>query len=98
MLLKHYFLEKIAHSSYILAGSKSCAVIDPRRDADIYINEARQMGVRITHILETHLHATLSRGTWSWLQSQAQNIAPYSGKCRFELVAVSDVDSFFIRT
>ncbi len=35
MLLKHYFLEKIAHSSYILAGKKTCAVIDPRRDIDM---------------------------------------------------------------
>ena len=51
MLLKHFFLEKIAHSSYILAGSKTCAVVDPRRDVDIYIHEARQMGVKITHIL-----------------------------------------------
>ena len=41
MLLKHYFLEKIAHSSYILAGKQTCAVIDPRRDVDLYINEAR---------------------------------------------------------
>ena len=29
MLLKHYFLGKVAHSSYILAGKGSCAVIDP---------------------------------------------------------------------
>ena len=38
MLLKHYFLGKIAHSSYILAGTGSCAVIDPQRDVDLYIN------------------------------------------------------------
>jgi hydroxyacylglutathione hydrolase len=62
MLLKHYFLEKIAHSSYILAGKQTCAVIDPRRDVDIYISEARNLGVTITHILETHLHADFISG------------------------------------
>lgn len=57
MLLKHFFVEKIAHSSYILAGTDSCAVIDPQRDVDIYIKEARAHGVKITHILQTHLPA-----------------------------------------
>ncbi len=97
MLLKHYFLEKIAHSSYILAGSKSCAVIDPRRDADIYINEARQMGVRITHILETHLHADFISGHMDLAAKTGAKIyAPKSGKCKFEHVAVSEGDSFII--
>jgi len=62
MLLKHYFVEKIAHSSYILAGNEICAVIDPRRDIDLYIDEARKMGLKITHILETHLHADFISG------------------------------------
>jgi len=97
MLLKHFFLEKIAHSSYILAGSKSCAVIDPRRDADLYINEARQMGVRITHILETHLHADFISGHMDLAAKTGAKIyAPKSGKCTFEHVAVSEGDSFTI--
>ncbi|SHI57809.1 Glyoxylase, beta-lactamase superfamily II [Dethiosulfatibacter aminovorans DSM 17477] len=62
MLLKHYFVEKIAHSSYILAGDNECAVVDPRRDVDFYIDEARKLGLRITHILETHLHADFVSG------------------------------------
>lgn len=97
MLLKHFFLEKIAHSSYILAGSKSCAVIDPRRDSDLYINEARQMGVRITHILETHLHADFVSGHMDLAAKTGAKIyAPESGKCRFEHVALSEGDSFNI--
>ena len=50
MLLKHYFIGKIAHSSYILAGKESCAVIDPRRDIDQYIDEARALA-RADHYL-----------------------------------------------
>jgi glyoxylase-like metal-dependent hydrolase (beta-lactamase superfamily II) len=62
MRIKHFFLNKIAHSSYIIAGQKSCAVIDPQRDVDIYIHEARALGVDITHILQTHLHADFISG------------------------------------
>ncbi len=94
MLLKHYFLEKIAHSSYILAGKKSCAVIDPRRDIDMYINEARELGVEITHILETHLHADFVSGHMDLAAKTGATIyAPKSGNCKFDHVALSEGDS-----
>jgi glyoxylase-like metal-dependent hydrolase (beta-lactamase superfamily II) len=38
------------------------AVVDPQRDVDIYIEEARQQGVRIAYIIETHLHADFVSG------------------------------------
>lgn len=62
MLLKHFFVEKIAHSSYLLAGKHTAAVFDPRRDIDIYLEEANHLGVRITHILQTHMHADFISG------------------------------------
>ncbi len=97
MLIKHYFLEKIAHSSYILAGKQTCAVIDPRRDVDIYINEARELGVTITHILETHLHADFISGHMDLAAKTGAKIyAPKSGNCKFEHVAVSEGDSINI--
>ena len=52
MIVKHYFVKKIAHSSYMLMGKKSCIVIDPVRDVDEYIEEARSYGISITHILD----------------------------------------------
>ncbi len=97
MLLKHYFLEKIAHSSYILAGKQTCAVIDPRRDVDIYINEARDLGVTITHILETHLHADFVSGHMDLAaRTGAKIYAPRSGNCKFEHIPVSEGDTINI--
>jgi glyoxylase-like metal-dependent hydrolase (beta-lactamase superfamily II)/rhodanese-related sulfurtransferase len=97
MLLKHYFLEKIAHSSYILAGKQTCAVIDPRRDVDIYINEARDLGVTITHILETHLHADFVSGHMDLAAITGAKIyGPSSGNLKFEHVPVSEGDSINI--
>jgi hydroxyacylglutathione hydrolase len=45
-------------ASYIVGGDGVCAVIDPRWDAvPQYAGLARQQGLQITHILETHTHA-----------------------------------------
>lgn len=93
MLLKHYFIGKIAHSSYILAGKKTCAVFDPRRDVDFYISEAHQMGVDITHILETHLHADFISGHMDLAKRTGAKIyAPRSGNYKFEHIPMSDGD------
>lgn len=53
------FLEKIkseglAHLSYIIGHNGQAAVIDPRRDCQVYVDIARSHGARITHIFETH--------------------------------------------
>lgn len=53
------FLEKIkseglAHLSYIIGHNGHAAVIDPRRDFQVYLDIARSHGARITHIFETH--------------------------------------------
>jgi glyoxylase-like metal-dependent hydrolase (beta-lactamase superfamily II)/rhodanese-related sulfurtransferase len=48
----------IGCASYIVGGDGVCAVIDPRWDAvSQYVGLARQQGMQITHILETHTHA-----------------------------------------
>lgn len=97
MLLKHFFIEKIAHSSYMLAGKNSCAIIDPRRDIDIYIEAANAQGVEITHILETHLHADFISGHIDLAaQTGAKIYAPESGKCDFDHVPLKEGDTIEI--
>lgn len=94
MLLKHFFVGKIAHSSYLLAGQKSCAVIDPQRDVDLYITEARTMGVKITHILQTHLHADFISGHMDLAAKTGAKIyIAKSARCTFDHVALSEGDS-----
>lgn len=93
MLLKHFFIEKIAHSSYMLAGKQSCAVIDPRRDVQMYVDEARSLGVDITHVLETHLHADFISGHMELADRTGARIyAPKSGECAFDHVPLSEGD------
>ncbi len=44
----------IAHYSYLLEDDGDAAVIDPRRDVQVYLDEARKLGCRIKYVLETH--------------------------------------------
>lgn len=93
MLLKHFFTSKIAHSSYILAGKKSCAVIDPQRDVDIYISEAQAMGVDITHVLQTHLHADFISGHMDLVQKTGAKIyIAKTAHCAFDHVPLAEGD------
>lgn len=97
MLLKHFFTEKIAHSSYILAGKNCCAVIDPQRDVDIYITEARAMGTDITHILQTHLHADFISGHMDLAKRTGAEIyVAKSAGCRFKHTGVAEEDTIEI--
>ncbi len=94
MLLKHFFIEKIAHSSYLLAGNEICAIVDPRRDIEIYLESAKILGVTITHILETHLHADFISGHMELAERTGATIyAPRSGNCGFDHVALAEGDT-----
>ncbi|MBN1944201.1 MAG: MBL fold metallo-hydrolase [Bradymonadales bacterium] len=94
MLLKHFFIGKIAHSSYILAGKTACAVIDPQRDVEVYINEARALGVDITHILQTHLHADFVSGHMDLARMTGAKIhVARSAGCEFDHVPLVEGDT-----
>ncbi len=93
MLLKHFFLGKIAHSSYLLAGKASCAVIDPQRDVDLYINQARELGVTITHIVQTHLHADFISGHMDLAERTGARIyMPKAADCKFDHLPMAEGD------
>lgn len=62
--LEQILTEGIAQLSYLIGddGSRTAAVIDPRPDVDVYLRLARQHGLSITHVLETHVHADFVSG------------------------------------
>ena len=62
MYFEQFYLGCLAHASYMVGSGGEAAVIDPRRDVEIYLEEARKNGLRIAHVVETHLHADFVSG------------------------------------
>jgi hydroxyacylglutathione hydrolase len=58
VLVTQYRIEGLGHLSTMVVDEAAtvAAVVDPRRDVDIYLAAAAAAGVRITHVVETHLH------------------------------------------
>jgi hydroxyacylglutathione hydrolase len=58
MRLTQFRIEGLGHLSALIADDDAgvAAVVDPRRDVDIYLDAARADGLAITHVVETHLH------------------------------------------
>ena len=54
MIFERIKSEGIAHNSYLIGSGSDAAVIDPRRDCQIYIDLAQQHGLKIKDIFETH--------------------------------------------
>jgi hydroxyacylglutathione hydrolase len=54
MVFERIKSEVIAHNSYLIGSADDAAVIDPRRDCQIYLDLAQQNGLKIRHIFETH--------------------------------------------
>jgi len=97
MIVQQFFVKGLAHSSYLLGGSKTCSIVDPRRDIDVYLQAAKDMGMEITHILETHLHADFVSGHLDLAEKTGAVIyAPKSARCSFKHTPVKQGDTFEI--
>lgn len=62
MIFERFEVPGLAHYSYLLASQEHAVVIDPKRDIDTYVQYARNKGLAITHVLETHIHADYASG------------------------------------
>jgi glyoxylase-like metal-dependent hydrolase (beta-lactamase superfamily II) len=62
MYFEQFYLGCLAHASYLLASEGEAIIVDPQRDVEIYLQAAKQHGVSIRHIFETHLHADFVSG------------------------------------
>lgn len=58
MRIRQFVIPGLGHLSTLITDDATgvSAVVDPRRDVDVYLEAAKADGVRITHVIETHLH------------------------------------------
>jgi hydroxyacylglutathione hydrolase len=62
MYFQQFYLTCLSHASYMIGSEGVACVVDPQRDVAIYLDTAREQGLKIEHIIETHLHADFVSG------------------------------------
>ncbi len=97
MIVESFFDEGLGNSSYLVAADTgtAAALIDPDRDVDRYLAAAEQRGMRITHVLETHLHADFVSGSRELAaRTGAQVLASAEAQLAFPHRGLGDQEEF----
>ena len=96
MVLEQYYLGCLAHASYLIADPDAgeAAVVDPQRDVQQYVDDARELGCRISHVFLTHFHADFVAGHLELRdREQAQIHLGARASAEFEFEPMADGDS-----
>jgi glyoxylase-like metal-dependent hydrolase (beta-lactamase superfamily II)/rhodanese-related sulfurtransferase len=94
MYFKQFYLGCLAQASYMIGSKGEAAVVDPRRDIEAYLEEAEREGLKIRHVIETHLHADFVSGHRELAARTGAKI--YFGakaQAKFDCVAVKEGDA-----
>jgi len=64
MILKQYYLNCLAHASYLIGdeSGRTAVIVDPQRDVDAYLQDAASLGLTVRHVFLTHFHADFVAG------------------------------------
>lgn len=62
MIFRQFHTPELAIYSYLVGDRGRAAIIDPTRDVERYVEAAKEEGVEIVAILETHVHADFVSG------------------------------------
>jgi hydroxyacylglutathione hydrolase len=81
--------------SYLVSDARVAVVIDPQRDIDRVLNLATDRGVRISHVLETHVHNDYVTGGLELARvTGAAYVVPAGDRVSYERVPAADGDVF----
>jgi len=96
MFEKRFYVEGLAHASYLIGAGGEAAVIDPKRDVDDYIDTAAREKLKIVAVLETHPHADFVSGHVELAERTGAKIyVSHLAPAKYKPVTVRDGD--FIR-
>jgi glyoxylase-like metal-dependent hydrolase (beta-lactamase superfamily II)/rhodanese-related sulfurtransferase len=97
MYFRQFYLGCLAHASYLIGSDGEAVVVDPQRDIDIYIDDAKAHGLNIKHVIETHCHADFVSGHHELAAATGAKV--YFGArvaAKFPFVPVRDGDEIAI--
>ncbi|MFB4305289.1 rhodanese-like domain-containing protein [Actinomadura sp. GTD37] len=83
--------------SYLAHDGRVALVVDPQRDIDRFLALAGRLGVRITHVAETHLHNDYVSGGLALAQATgASYLFAAADEVGFDRVGVADGDEIAV--
>ncbi|MGB2569919.1 MBL fold metallo-hydrolase [Micromonospora citrea] len=102
MLFTQYYLDCLSQASYLVADetTKRAVLIDPRRDIDEYLADARARGLTIEGVINTHFHADFlaghlevaaATGAWIGYGRRAETEYPIRKLADGERISLGDV-------
>lgn len=76
MFFKRFYDEDLAQASYLVGCQQTgeAIVVDPRRDVQVYLDEARANNLTVTKVTETHIHADYLSGSRELAQAAAAEL------------------------
>ncbi|MEV2196284.1 MBL fold metallo-hydrolase [Streptomyces phaeochromogenes] len=81
----------LGNRSYLAGGGREAVVVDPPRDVDRVIAAAARRGVRISHVVETHVHNDYVTGGPELARlTGAAYLVPAGARVSFERTPVRD--------
>lgn len=93
MNFKQFYLGCLAHASYYIGSNGEAAIVDPQRDIDEYLAEAKARNQIIKYVIETHLYADFVGGHSELARKTgAQVVFGAKANAAFEHLAVKDGD------
>lgn len=95
MILKQYYLGCLAHASYLIADelTQQAVVVDPQRDIEQYLRDAREGGYAIKYVVLTHFHADFLAGHIELRnRAGARIVMGVRAQSEFDVQAVHDGD------
>ena len=96
MRVQQYQIPGLGHLSTLLVddATGTAAVVDPRRDVDVYLEAARRDDLRISHVIETHLHNDyVSGGRELAALTGATHVIGAGAELRYDARGVRDGDT-----
>lgn len=101
MRVEQFFLEGLGHQSYVIVDESAgiAAVVDPRRDVEIYLQAAESAGALIAYVFETHVHNDYITGALEIRERTGATIVnAASAELAYEYRAVRDGDRIEVGT
>ena len=97
MKIEQIYTKCLSQGSYYIESNNEVAIIDPLREADIYISKAKTSNSKIKFIFETHIHADFISGHLN-LAKKSGAVIVYGPKAEtsFENIVAKEFQEFKI--